>query len=128
MLALREMFRAWNERRPRESLALLDEYIIWDTRGLPMTDIGRVYVGPDDMREFWRNWLPQWSDIQVEIAWIEARGDRVIAWVHQELTGEESGVTLGFDYAWDTSWRDGRLIRASFTDDEAEARRWAGIE
>ena len=125
---LEEMFRAWNERRPGDTVEHFDEHVVWDTRELRVIGTTDVYHGVERMMEYWASWLPQWSEIQVDLEWIEAPGDRVVAWVFQRMIGRESGIEVATHYGWDTSWRDGKLIRVSFFTDEAEARRAAGLD
>lgn len=64
-----------------------------------------------------------WQHVQVEVVWIEEVGDRVLAWLRQTQTGKESGVAIDAYYGWDASFRDGKLIRVSFFDDEADGLR-----
>ena len=120
------MYDAWNRHEMAESGKDWDEHIVFDTRGLGVIGVEGVYFGAQVV-EYWRDWLPQWSDIQSNVRWIEENGHRVVAWLSQTQTGRESGITMTTEYAWDTMWRDGKLIRVSFTMDEAEARRAAGL-
>lgn len=126
-----EMFAAFNDRRPRDTEHVLDEFIVWDGRLLPVPGFDQVYLGIERVREFWRSWLPQWRAIESEIEWVRVRGDRVVAWLRQSMIGKESGVPVGMNYAWDILMRDGKLVRVTFILDRAEggrARRHLGVE
>ena len=125
---LRAMFAAFNERRLADSNEFMDEHVVFDTRGMRILGAEGVYYGAEQIGEFWGSWLPSWRHVQADIAWVGGSGDRLVAWVHQTMTGRESGLETQTHYAWDTSWRDGKMIRASFVTDEAEARRVAGLD
>ena len=120
---LTRVFQAFNEHRMAEANDAFDELVVFDTRELHILGNAEVYLGADRMGAFWSSWLPSWRHVQVDVVWLEERGDRVVAWVRQTMTGKESGIDTHVEFAWDCTWRDGRMIRVSFTLDEAEARR-----
>src|SRR3954454_11177954 len=104
------MFDNWNRGELAASAALLDEFIVWDARESPVPDLSAVFHGPAGVRDFWRQWLPMWERLTVELWWIEGTGERARAWVHQTQVGLHSGVELAWDYGWDVIFRDGKLI------------------
>jgi ketosteroid isomerase-like protein len=118
---LRELFDASNRRQLSAGVDKLDELIVWDARKIPVPDLQAVYYGLDGVSEFWRRWLPMWEHIQVEPVWIEAVGDRVLTWLRQIQTGKGSGVSVDVYYGWDVTFREGKIIRVSFFDDQAAA-------
>lgn len=125
---LRAMFAAFNERRLADSSEFMDEHVVFDSRALEIVGNEDVFYGIEQVARFWSDWLPSWRHVQPDIVWAGESGDRVVAWVHQTMTGKESGVETWIEYAWDTNWRDGKLIRVSLVLDEAEARRVAGLD
>jgi ketosteroid isomerase-like protein len=62
-----------------------------------------------------------WERISVEIRWIEGCGERVRAWLHQTHVGHESGAEVTADYGWDVTFRDGKIIRVAFFQEESRA-------
>ena len=120
--AVRELLTAFNERRLADTVKYFDEHIVWDISRPGAPDLG-VYYGAKAAAEFWRSWLPQWSEIHSEIAWIAERGERVVVWIHQKQRGKESGVDLEIEYAYEYIFRDDKIIRATLITDEDEARR-----
>ena len=124
---MRAMIEAWNRHDLVDAGKFFDEHIVFDTRALEVLGTEGVFFGLEQMGAYWADWLPQWSDIQAEVAWIASTGHRVVTWIDQRQVGRESGIELRSEYAWDTVWLDGKLIRVQFTTDEDEAKRRAGL-
>src|SRR3954451_5367354 len=96
---VREMFDAFTGRGDlRASQELLDESIVFDTRGMEWEneDFVRVYFGQEAVRDFWSECLPAWSDMRVDVLWIRGKGDRVLVWLHQYQVGRISGLPVDF--------------------------------
>jgi ketosteroid isomerase-like protein len=127
---VRELFDAFTNRGDlRTSAKFLDESIVFDTRGMEWEDedFARVYVGPEGVRDFWRTWLPAWSDMRVEVQWIKGVGDRVLVWLRQHQVGRVSGLPVAFFLAWDIQFRDGKIVRVAFFRDERKALEAVGL-
>ena len=90
-------------------------------------DFVRVYFGLEGVRGFWREWLPAWSDMRVDVRWIRGVGDRVLVWVHQSQVGKTSGLPLDFFLGWDILFRDGKIVRMAFFRDEEKALKAMGL-
>lgn len=99
---LRTVFDSFNEHRLAESNDVFDELVVFDAREMKILETATVYWGRTEMGSFWGRWLPSWRHVQAEILWLEERGDRVVAWVRQTMTGRESGIETHVSYAWDT--------------------------
>jgi hypothetical protein len=120
---MRELVEAFNRREVAATVGALDEFVVWDARELPMPDLQAVYHGIPGVADFWRLWLPMWERVTSEILWIEAVGDHVLMWLRQTQVGRGSGVPVTLEYGWDVTFRYGKIIRVSFFNDEASARR-----
>ena len=118
--AVRSLMDNWNAGTP--DLSVFDPYVVWDARQDRVEDLNGVFFGEEGMAEFWRGWLASWDDIRVEVRWLQSSGDRVVCWVDQTMVGKASGLVTEWSYAWDFSFRDGKIIRVSFFTDESEAR------
>ena len=127
---VREMFEAFEHRGDlRASARLLDENVVFDARGMEWEneDFNRVYFGPEGVGDFWRTWLPAWSDMRVDVQWIKGVGDRVFVWLHQQQIGRVSGVPVDFFLAWDILFREGKIVRIAFFRDERRALEAFGL-
>lgn len=119
---MREMVDAFNRREVAATAYVLDEFVVWDARALPMPDLQAVYHGTAGVADFWRRWLPMWERVTSEIVWIKAVGDHVLMWLRQTQVGRGSGIAVDIHYGWDVTFRHGKVIRVSFFNDEADAR------
>jgi ketosteroid isomerase-like protein len=126
---VRSLFEAFNRGDIGAGAKLIDEGVVFDVRGMELEneDFARVYFGPEAVREFWKAWLPVWSDMQVEIRWIREVGDRVIVWLHQRQVGRVSEIPVEFYVAWDFLFRDGKIVRMAFFRDERKALEAVGL-
>jgi len=127
---VRRMFDAFTNRGDLQTSAeLLDDNIVFDTRGMEWEDedFVRVYFGPEGVRDFWRAWLPVWSDMRVDVHWIRGVGDRVLVWLHQRQVGRVSGLPVEFFLAWDIQFRDRKIVRVAFFRNEREALEAVGL-
>ena len=129
MEIVKEMFAAFNRGDLRTSARLLDESVVFDTRGMEWEneDFVRVYFGPEGVRDFWREWLPAWSDIRVDVLSIRALGDRVLVWLHQSQVGRTSGLPVDISLGWDILFRDGKIVRVAFFRNEQAALESVGL-
>jgi ketosteroid isomerase-like protein len=127
---VRRMFDAFTDRGDlRASAELLDDNIVFDTRGMEWEDedFVRVYFGREGVREFWRAWLPVWSDMRIDVQWMRGVGDRVLVWLHQCQVGRVSGLPVEFFLAWDIQFRDGKIVRVAFFRNERIALEAVGL-
>ena len=126
---VRSLFEAFNQGDIGAGTKLIDEGVVFDLRGMELEneDFARVYFGPEAARDFWREWLPAWNDMQVEVRWIRGVGERVIAWIHQRQVGRSSGLPVEFYAAWDFLFRDGKIVRMAFFRDERKALETLGL-
>jgi ketosteroid isomerase-like protein len=126
---VRSLFEAFNRGDIEAGTKLIDECVVFDVRGMELEneDFARVYFGPEALRDFWRAWLPAWTDMRVEVQWIRGVGDRVIVWLHQFQVGRLSGLPVDFYVAWDFLFRDGKIVRMAFFRDEGKARDAVGL-
>ena len=119
---MRNLVETFNRGDITTTAAALDEFVVWDARQIHVPELQSVYQGTAGVAEFWRRWLPMWERVTSEILWIEAIDDHVLMWLRQTQVGRASGVAVTVDYGWDVTFREGKIIRVSFFDDEMSAR------
>jgi ketosteroid isomerase-like protein len=124
---LRGLVDAFNRREIAPTAAALDEFVVWDARQIPVPDLQAVFIGLEGAADFWSRWLPMWERVTSEIVWIDAVGDRVLMWLNQSQVGRESGAEVTVRYGWDVTFRNEKVIRVSFFNDEEAARRDADL-
>ena len=126
---VRSLFEAFNRGDIEAGTKVIDRCVVFDVRGMELEseDFARVYFGPEAVRDFWRAWLPEWTDMRVEVQWIRGVGDRVIVWLHQLQVGRRSGLPVEFYVAWDFLFRDGKIVRMAFFREEGKALEAVGL-
>jgi ketosteroid isomerase-like protein len=93
----------------------------WDASRSPMPDIGGVYRGKNEVRQFWREWLAAWETIEFEYELVDA-GDSVVALIDQRMRGRSTGIEVPFGkYAQVWTLRDGLLVHWEAYASQSEA-------
>jgi ketosteroid isomerase-like protein len=88
----------------------------------------RVYRGLDEVTRFWGEWLEAWGEQDWVEELIDAGDQVVMAYTGHRLRGTGSGVEVELPpYAWVQTLRDGKIVRATFYMDKAEALEAAGL-
>ena len=121
MEALQRGYEALNRGDLSVVLELLDPDIEWHEPA-PSPDAGS-HTGRDSFERFFRGWLESFDGFQVEPERVEARGDKLIAIVHQSGHGRASGVRVDARLAHVWTIRDGKAIRWEAVADPDEALR-----
>ena len=90
--------------------------------------LNRVYRGLAEVTGFWGEWLEAWGDQDWQEEFFDA-GDRVVMCAtDHRLQGHGSGVEVDIPpYAWVQTLRDGKIVRATFYMDRAEALEAVGL-
>jgi ketosteroid isomerase-like protein len=91
-----------------------DEYfdpkIVWDTSQSGMPAAG-VYHGRAGVRRFFRDWLADWSDYEIEARECIDAGDAVVLVFRQAGTGKRGGVRTERDFFSVWELEDSKVVR-----------------
>jgi ketosteroid isomerase-like protein len=91
--------------------------------GAPAT----VYSGLDGLRACWRDWLAPWASYRTEIDKLIDAGDSVVAIVRDHGRREQSAAEVEMRAAAVYTVQGGRIIRAEYYADRAEALASVGL-
>ncbi len=116
--------RVWREDNLEGALADLPQDFEWVVPGFPGSQVAR---GPEATLDFFRDWIDQWEDLQVDWELEQASPDTVFAVVDMRGRGRASGVPVELHFAQIWSFRDDVPVRMVFYADSNEARRAAGL-
>jgi ketosteroid isomerase-like protein len=106
---------------------LWDPEIEWDASGSPMPDIGGVYRGTEEVRQFWREWLAAWETVEFEYELVDA-GDQVVALIDQRMRGRSTGIEVAFGkYAQVCTFQNGLLVHWKAYASQSKALEAAGL-
>ena len=89
---------------------------------------GRTYTGLDGLRNLWLEWLAPWTTYRIEAEDVIDLGDRVLVLAH--VFGRPEGSQAEVENTVASVWtlRDGKIARAEFYIDRAEALKAVGLE
>jgi hypothetical protein len=131
---VRRLTLAAREADPAKAWAaaagFLDPEIEMDTTRVPASDLARIYRGPDEVAQFWANWLEAWGSLGdfEEPEFIDA-GAEVFSWITKhQLRGRSSGVQVDMpEYGWVMTIRNGKVVHSTLFTERAEALEAAGL-
>ena len=119
-------FDAFNRRDLDAFLALMDDDVEVVPR-IGAVEGERSYRGHDGVRLWWNNLLDVFPDWNAEAAEMRDFGDFTMAPVRVRGHGGESGVPFDQVICQVGEWRNGKLVRFSSHDGEAEALEAVGL-
>jgi ketosteroid isomerase-like protein len=115
----------WHERDLEAAFADFPDDFEWVVPGFPGGELAR---GPDATLEFFRDWIAQWDDLEVDWELRQTAADTVLALVRTTGRGHISGVPVTVDFAQVWTFSDGKPARMVLYADPAEGRRAAGVQ
>jgi ketosteroid isomerase-like protein len=107
--------------------ALLDEYVVWDSRDRPMLDLDAVYVGRDAVIKASRHYWGTWQDYRLEAEELIDAGSSVVVAVRERGRGKGSGAPFDQRFAQVMTLSQGRIVRWEVFQDVARALEAVGL-
>ena len=115
----------WRENRLEDALADLPADFEWLVPELPGGDRRE---GPEAVTDFFRDFIDQWDDLQVDWSFREVDAERVLVIVDMSGRGRASGVPAQIRFGQIWTFRDGRPARMVAHMHVEDALGAAGIE
>jgi len=114
--------RVWREHDLEGALRDVPADFEWVVPGHPD---GAVRHGPDEVIDFFRDWIDQWQDPQTDWSLEQTGPNTVLALVTTRARGRASGVPVDLEVGQVWTFRDGRPARMVLYADPERARRGA---
>jgi ketosteroid isomerase-like protein len=90
---------------------------------------GATYHGPDGLLQAIAEWVEDFDEFTATPAeLIDTGGDQVVARVHQEAIGAQSGAPIEGDFWFVYTLRDGSVVRLDMFANRAQAFEAAGLD
>jgi ketosteroid isomerase-like protein len=123
---VREFFRAWEGGDLGSALALLDPHVITE-RVHPAPD-AQVYHGLEGVVQAGIDWFEGFDElVMTGEEFIETNGDQVLVRVHQEASGDLSGVPVHADFWFLYTLQSEKVTRIDMYMSKAQALEAAGL-
>ena len=105
------------------------EDIVWDVSNARRAVLNPrpVYHGHEGVREFWRDALSVFGDVNLDVEDLVDAGDRVLAVVREREVGRSSGVPVEASHLAVWTLADGKVTRLQIFDDRQRALEAAGL-
>jgi ketosteroid isomerase-like protein len=107
--------------------ALLDEYVVWDLREVPLLDLDGVYVGRDAVVEASRHYWGTWDDYRLDAEELIDAGSSVVVVLRERARGRGSGAPIEQRLVQTWTFSRGRIIRWELFTDTARALEAVGL-
>jgi ketosteroid isomerase-like protein len=105
------------------------EDIVWDVSNARRAAMNPkpVYRGHEGVREFWRDALSVFGEVDFEVQELIDTGDRVLAVIREREVGRASGVPVETTHLAVWTLANGKVIQMQVFDDRHAAERAAGL-
>jgi ketosteroid isomerase-like protein len=126
---VRGIYEAYAQRDDVTPFEVYAADIVWDLsnarRGglLPKP----VFEGHEGVRQFWRDALSAWGEIDFEVEELTDAGDRVLAVIREREVGRTSGVPVETTHLAVYTLADGKVIQMQVFDERQQALEAAGL-
>ena len=121
----RRAYDAFNQRDVEACLRLIDEDAEVSSRLAPLAE--GSYRGHEGVRRWFQNLLDTFPDWRSQLVELRDAGDLTVATVRIRGHGRESGAPLDQTIWQVMHWRNGKCVRLTPYDSEAEALEAAGL-
>jgi ketosteroid isomerase-like protein len=117
----------------RDDVAPFEVYaedIVWDLSNAPdraALGMKPVYQGREGVREFWRDALADFAEIDLEVEELIDGGDQVLAAIREREVGRASGVPVETTHLAVWTLVDGKVVRMQLFDDRQKALEAVGL-
>ena len=116
---VRGIYDSWAGGDFRAGTELFDPWVVLVLR--PEFPDAGAYLGPDGIRRYMRGFLEGWDQAMIEGEEFIAAGDSVVVRVHQQASGQKSGIPVDMRYFQVWTLRGGAVIRIESIKEREEA-------
>lgn len=103
--------------------------IVWDISNMPAAVLRMrpVYEGHEGVREFWRESLSVFGEVDLEVEDLIDAGDQVVAVIREHEVGRTSGVPVEATHVAVWTLVDGKVVRMELFEDRPKALEAVGL-
>jgi ketosteroid isomerase-like protein len=127
---VRGIYEAVARRDPVAAFEVYSESIVWDVSNSRRVTVmsNSVFHGYEGVREFWREGLSVFGEIDLDVEELIDADNRVVAVITEREVGRSSGAPVSATHAAVWTLTDSKVVRMQIFDDRAEALKAVGLE
>ena len=126
---VRRIYEAAAQRDDVTPFEFYSEDIVWDLSKARRAGLllKPVWEGHEEVRQFWRDALSAWGEIDFKVEELTDAGDRVLAVLREREVGRASGVPVETTHLAVWTLAHGKVVRMQVFDDRQQALEAAGL-
>src|SRR5436305_242695 len=117
---VREIYEAVARRDAASAFAVYADGIVWGVSARRAMVMGRVYHGHHGVRQFWRDALSAFGEVDLDVEELIDAGGQVVAVIREREIGRSSRVPVEATHAAVWTIADGKVNRMQIFDDRIE--------
>jgi ketosteroid isomerase-like protein len=127
---VRAIYDAVARRDVETPYGVYAEDIVWDVSNRQMTAVGfkPIYHGHEGVRQFWREGLSAFGEMDLEVEDLIDADDHVLAVIRERHVGRASGAPVEATHLAVWTLADGKVIQLQVFDDRQRALEAAGLQ
>jgi ketosteroid isomerase-like protein len=126
---VRGIYALWPRRDNVTPFEVYSSDIVFDLSNTRRVALGLkpVYQGHEGVRQFWRESLSVFGEIDFEVEELIDAGDEVVAVIREREVGRASGVPVETTHLAVWTLADGKVVQMQMFDDRQQALEAAGV-
>ena len=126
---VRSIYEAVTRRDSATPFEIYAEDIVWDVSNSSRAVLAMkpVYHGHKGVRQYWRENLSSFGEVDFEVRELIDAGDHVLAVIREHEVGRASGVPVEATHLVVWTLADGMVIRIQVFDDREQALKAVGL-
>jgi ketosteroid isomerase-like protein len=123
---VRRIFDSWAKGDFRAGVEHLDPHVTFIVR--PPLAEPVACVGPEEIRNYWRDFLSQWLGYVIEAKQLQPIGDTVLASAVWRAEGRSTGIRMEVPFFMLFTFRGRKIVRLESIEDKDEVFQALGLE
>src|SRR5436853_4245776 len=123
------MYEAVARRDARTPFEIYAEDIVWDVSNSSRAALAMkpVYQGHEGVRQYWRENLSAFGEIDFDVEELIDAGDQIVALIREREIGRTSGAPAESSHVAVWTLADGKVVRMQIFDNREQALKAVGL-
>jgi ketosteroid isomerase-like protein len=127
---VRSIYEAVTRRDAATPFEIYAEHIVWDVSNSSRAALAMkpVYQGHEGVRQYWRENLSAFGEIDFDVEELIDAGDQIVALIREREIGRTSGASVESSHVAVWTLADGKVVRMQIFDNREQALKAVGLE